>query len=105
MIDALTVTLTALGFQPIVTQRLEDQLTICLRNCLYREAVRENQPAICSLHKGITRGVLDALDPDTVLTGFVANNPDTAHCLIEIRTTTDDAPAAHRAKTRRSRAT
>ncbi|HUO74097.1 MAG TPA: hypothetical protein VMU39_25215 [Solirubrobacteraceae bacterium] len=33
MIDALTVTLTALGFQPIVTQRLKDQLTICLRNC------------------------------------------------------------------------
>ena len=68
--DALEISLTALGFQPLVTRQKGDQLTVCLRNCPYRDAVHENQPAVCALHKGITRGLLD---------------PDRAGCLIELR--------------------
>lgn len=83
--DVLQTSFTALGFQPTVTRRQGDQLTVCLRNCPYRDAVYENQPAICALHKGITRGLLDVLEPRARLTGFVPHDPDEAGCLIKLR--------------------
>jgi predicted ArsR family transcriptional regulator len=83
--DALETTLTALGFQPTIEQREDDRLTVCLGNCPYRDVVRENQPAICALHRGITRGLLDVLEPQAKLTAFVPQDPDTAGCVIELR--------------------
>jgi predicted ArsR family transcriptional regulator len=77
MLDALA----ALGFVP----RVEDAgRRFVLRNCPFREAVLQNQPAICGLHRGITRGLLDRLAPDAELTGFVARDPLQAGCVIEI---------------------
>jgi predicted ArsR family transcriptional regulator len=43
---AFEASLTALGFQPVARPR-KGGVTYCLRNCPYRDAVRENQPAIC----------------------------------------------------------
>jgi predicted ArsR family transcriptional regulator len=83
--DILEITLTALGFQPTVTLREHDRLTLCLRNCPYRAAVHENQPAICALHKGITRGLLDVLHPRAKLEIFVPHDPDQAGCEIGLR--------------------
>jgi predicted ArsR family transcriptional regulator len=77
--------LVALGFQPQREPVAGDRLSYRLRNCPYREAVRERQPLVCALHRGLTRGVLDAIDPKTKLTGFVPDDPDTAGCLIEVR--------------------
>ncbi len=77
--------LAALGFQPEREPVTGDRLTYRLRNCPYREAVRERQPLVCGLHRGMTRGMLDALDPKTKLVGFVPKDPDTAGCLIELR--------------------
>src|SRR6185312_7852135 len=97
--DALETTLTALGFQPTVKSRDHDRLTICLGNCPYRDAVHENQPAICALHRGITRGLLDVLEPEAKLAAFVPHDPDKAGCQIELRRSTtrrrpaSDAPA------------
>ena len=82
--NALQSTLTALGFQPKVQLRNEDRLTFRLGNCPYRDAVRENQPVVCTLHRGITRGLLDVLDPRAKLAGFVPHDPDKAGCLIEL---------------------
>ncbi len=82
--EALETSLIALGFRPTVTRQGPGEVTICLRNCPYREAVRENQPAVCALHKGITRGLLDVLDPQAELTAFVPHDPDQAGCLIEL---------------------
>jgi predicted ArsR family transcriptional regulator len=82
--DALQSTLTALGFQPEVQLRKVDRLTIRLGNCPYRDAVRENQPVVCTLHRGITRGLLDVLDPRAKLAGFIPRDPDKAGCLIEL---------------------
>jgi predicted ArsR family transcriptional regulator len=76
--------LTALGFQPVVKSR-EGGATYCLHNCPYRDAVRENPAAICALHKGITRGLLEVVAPEAKLAGFVPNDPDRAGCLIELR--------------------
>ena len=83
--DAFEASLTALGFQPTAKLREDHGVTFCLRNCPYRDAVRENQPAICALHKGITRGLLDVLAPEAKLAGFVPHDPDEAGCLIELR--------------------
>jgi predicted ArsR family transcriptional regulator len=77
--------LVALGFQPAREPVAGDRLTYRLRNCPYREAVRERQPLVCGLHRGLTRGMLDALDPKTKLVGFVRKDPEAAGCLIELR--------------------
>src|SRR4051794_31779333 len=77
--------LVALGFQPQRVPVAGERLTYVLRNCPYREAVRERQPLVCGLHRGLTRGMLDALDPKTKLVGFVPKDPDAAGCLIELR--------------------
>jgi predicted ArsR family transcriptional regulator len=77
--------LVSLGFQPERAPVAEDRLTYVLRNCPYREAVRERQPLVCGLHRGMTRGMLDVLDPKTKLVGFVPKDPDAAGCLIELR--------------------
>lgn len=78
------VTLTAMGFAPERRAEPSGALTYELCNCPYRDAVRENQPVVCSLHRGITQGLLDALAPETRLTAFVPRDPDTAGCLIEL---------------------
>jgi predicted ArsR family transcriptional regulator len=82
--EALRITLASLGFQPRVESAGEDELTFCLGNCPYRDAVRENPELICTLHRGLTRGMLDEVAPDAKLTSFVPRDPDDAGCLIEI---------------------
>jgi predicted ArsR family transcriptional regulator len=81
--DAFEAALIALGFQPVAAAR-DDGVTFCLRNCPYRDAVHENQPAICALHKGITRGLLDVIAPQARLSGFMPHDPDRGGCLIEL---------------------
>ena len=72
--------LTALGFAP---QREPAPAGVAFRlgNCPYRAAVRENQPVVCALHRGLT---LDQLAPAARLTRFVPEDPDRAGCLIEV---------------------
>jgi predicted ArsR family transcriptional regulator len=82
--DALETTLIALGFQPTLRRRNDGGVAFCLGNCPYSAAVRENQPAICALHEGITKGLLDVLDPRARVTAFVPRDPDEAGCVIEI---------------------
>ena len=76
--------LVAMGFAPRTQQERPDRLLHVLGNCPYRDAVRENPPAVCTLHRGITLGLLDRLDPGVELVNFVARDPDTAGCLIEV---------------------
>lgn len=75
--------LTALGFAPQRGSR-PGGVVFRLGNCPYREAVRENQPVVCTLHRGLTRGLLDQLAPAARLAGFVPEDPDRAGCLIEV---------------------
>ena len=72
---ALEATMAALGFEPHARSDRGGRVTHCLGNCPYREAVHENQPVVCALHRGITRGLLDVLLPDARLAGFVAPRP------------------------------
>jgi predicted ArsR family transcriptional regulator len=82
--DTFESALVALGFQPRVELTEAGNATYCLRNCPYRDAVRENQAVVCTLHRGITRGLLDVLEPRAKLVDFVPRDPDTAGCLIEV---------------------
>jgi predicted ArsR family transcriptional regulator len=81
----LHAALAALGFQPEREIDPAGTLTYRLCNCPYRDAVRENQAVVCTLHRGMTQGLLDALAPTTRLAGFVPREPYTAGCLIELR--------------------
>ena len=80
MLDALT----ALGFAPRSEATDTDGLRYVLCNCPYRYAVAENPPVVCTLHRGITRGLLDRLAPQRSLTAFVPKDPFTAGCLVEL---------------------
>jgi predicted ArsR family transcriptional regulator len=77
--------LATLGFQPEREPVAGDCLTYRLRNCPYRDVVRERQPLVCGLHRGLTRGLLDAIDPRTKLTEFEPRDPEVAGCVIALR--------------------
>ena len=77
--------LVSLGFQPKREVDPTGTLNYKLCNCPYRDVVRENQPVVCTLHRGMTRGLLDSISPQTRLVGFVPRDPDAAGCLIELR--------------------
>jgi predicted ArsR family transcriptional regulator len=87
-------TLVTLGFQPEREADPKAGLTYRLCNCPYRDAVSENQQVVCTLHRGMTRGLLDELAPNTKLTAFVPRDPYTAGCLIEVRGELADDAAA-----------
>lgn len=80
---AIHGTLSALGFQPETDTR-GATISCTLGHCPYRDAVMENPEVICTLHRGITRGLLDALEPNAELVRFVPRDPDDAGCLIEV---------------------
>jgi len=82
--EAMGRTLTALGFAPQRERGEMGRVVFRLGNCPYREAVRENQEVVCTLHRGLTRGLLDELEPSARLTKFVPEDPDRAGCLIEV---------------------
>ncbi len=64
--------------------RTTKDVAIRLANCPYRDAVLENQPVVCTLHRGITRGLLDVMAPGAKLAGFEPHDPDRAGCLIKL---------------------
>ena len=83
--DLMRASLTSLGFAPTQTVEETGPLIYRLCNCPYSEVARENQQIVCTLHRGVTRGLLDVIAPATELAGFEARDPDTAGCLIELR--------------------
>jgi predicted ArsR family transcriptional regulator len=75
---------TALGFRPAIRAKSDGGFSCRLENCPYRESVRERPDVVCSLHRGITEGVLARLDPGARLAGFEPRDPDRAGCLIRV---------------------
>ena len=83
--ERMHAALASMGFQPAREVDPAGGLTYRLCNCPYRDAVRENRDVVCTLHRGITRGLLDEISPATDLAGFVPLDPYTAGCRIELR--------------------
>lgn len=92
--DLMHASLAAMGFAPTQTVEPTGALTYRLCNCPYSEVARESQHIVCTLHRGVTRGLLDVIAPSTKLTGFVPRDPDTAGCLVELRGELAEAAAA-----------
>lgn len=82
--QAFVRTKVALGFQPRAEPTPAGTLVYRMGNCPYRDAVHQNQPVVCTLHRGLTRGLLDVLDSSATLTAFEPHDPDTAGCLVEL---------------------
>jgi len=77
--------LRRLGFQPSVEEPEGGGRSLCrLGNCPYAQSVKENPQIICTLHRGITEGLLERLQPEARLTRFLARDPDQAGCELEI---------------------
>jgi predicted ArsR family transcriptional regulator len=76
--------LAAHGFQPRIDVHPRGRLSCRLGNCPYRDSVHENQDVVCTLHRGLTRGLLDQIAPSARLVSFVPHDPDRAGCEIEI---------------------
>lgn len=91
--DAFRHTFAALGFEPEVEAGPGGTMTAKLCNCPYRDSVRENPDVICTLHRGVTAGVLDTLDPGSRLIRFEPHDPAQAGCEVEVALTRgrDDA--------------
>jgi predicted ArsR family transcriptional regulator len=81
---AMQDALAALGFAPRHEEVTPGRLRFTLTNCPYREAVRQNQAVVCRLHRGITTGLLERIDPGARLGDFVAKDPYAAGCLVEL---------------------
>jgi predicted ArsR family transcriptional regulator len=82
-LGAFGATLAALGFQPDSRVDADGRLCCRLGNCPYRDSVRANADAVCCLHRGITAGLLEEIEPAARLTRFEPADPDRAGCLIE----------------------
>jgi predicted ArsR family transcriptional regulator len=82
--EGLRQSFAALGFQPSMKVNADGNLTCRLGNCPYRDSVRQNADVVCTLHRGITIGALEKLDPTAKLTAFEPHDPDRAGCLVEV---------------------
>ncbi|HET7177989.1 MAG TPA: helix-turn-helix domain-containing protein [Solirubrobacterales bacterium] len=90
-VECFREAIAALGFQPMVEEgkRVEGEesgggFACRLDNCPYRDSVRENPDVVCTLHRGITEGLLAELDPGARLVRFEPRDPDRAGCLVGV---------------------
>ncbi|HEY8466571.1 MAG TPA: helix-turn-helix domain-containing protein [Solirubrobacterales bacterium] len=73
--------LTALGFEPRLEPGPGRTVRCRLCNCPYAASVRERPDVVCTLHRGITSGLLEALAPAARLTDWEPHDPDRAGCV------------------------
>ena len=92
--EAMQDVLTSLGFAPRSEPHGPDGIRYILGNCPYRDAAAENPAAVCTLHRGITTGLLDTLRPQAQLQDFVVRDPYTTGCLIDLTSVTGPGQAA-----------
>ena len=79
--EALTQELAALGFDPeSVTD--DDGATIAFTRCPFRELAEANPDLVCSLHRGLVEGFVDARGDDEVLAFH--DLADRTPCQVEI---------------------
>lgn len=75
---------SALGFQPLIRAGAGGAFSCELANCPYRASARENADVVCRLHRGMTEGLIEQLDPGSHLTSFEPHDPDQAGCRFEV---------------------
>jgi len=83
-VEGFRQVVAALGFHPALEVEASGGFSCRLENCPYRDSVRENPDVVCTLHRGITAGLLAQLDPDARLARFEPRDPDRAGCLVAV---------------------
>lgn len=73
--------LAALGFEPRLERGSGETVRCRLCNCPYAASVRERPDVVCTLHRGITSGLLEAVAPGARLTAWEPHDPDRAGCV------------------------
>lgn len=81
--DHVRHALDALGFEP-TSEETAGGVRYRLMSCPYADVVRENPAVVCTLHKGIVRGILEHLRTDGRITRFEPRDPAEAGCVIEV---------------------
>lgn len=81
---AFEAALSALGFDPEPKPGSGGRYCCRLGNCPYREAAKRNPEAVCGLHRGITAGLVAALDPGARVVAFEPQDPERAGCAVEV---------------------
>lgn len=64
--QALTAELTALGFDPASVAE-DSSLTVAFTRCPFRELAEANPELVCSLHRGLVEGFVDARGDGTLV--------------------------------------
>jgi len=82
--EAFRSVLAALGFQPAIERGEKGGFACRMESCPYRDAALENPDVVCTLHRGITAGLLELLDPAAKLSRFEPHDPRRAGCLVEV---------------------
>jgi predicted ArsR family transcriptional regulator len=82
--ESFRAALAALGFQPELEVDEEGTARCKLCNCPYRDSVVESPDVVCTLHRGITAGLVDVLAPGGSLTVFEPHDPDRAGCEVVV---------------------
>jgi predicted ArsR family transcriptional regulator len=83
-VESFRQVVTALGFQPAMDVEGDGGFTCRLENCPYRDSVHESPDVVCTMHRGITKGLLAKLDPGARLVRFEPHDPDRAGCLVGV---------------------
>ncbi len=81
---ALSDVLASLGFRPRLVAEPGGGFTCHLDNCPYRDSAAANKDAVCGLHRGMTAGLLERIDPAAELTGFEPRDPHKAGCVVTV---------------------
>lgn len=79
--EALTAELAELGFDPASVAE-DDSLTVAFTRCPFRELAEAHPELVCSLHRGLVEGFVDARGDGTVVTFH--DLADRAPCQVEI---------------------
>jgi predicted ArsR family transcriptional regulator len=93
-IESFREALSALGFEPAVGEEDSGGFSYRLDNCPYRDSVRANAEVVCTLHRGLTAGLLAELDPAAKLVRFEPRDPERAGCALEVTMASGLRPAA-----------
>ncbi len=83
-IEGFRSAVAALGFEPAVERDDAGGFTCRLENCPYRDSARESPEVVCTLHRGITAGLLERLAPEAELIRFEPHDPRRAGCVVEV---------------------
>lgn len=82
--DAFRQAFSALGFEPRLDRKSDGGFRCELENCPYSDSVLAGGDVVCTLHRGITEGLLEQLDPEADLTEFSPRDPEQAGCVVEV---------------------